>query len=167
MSARAPYVVMVSLALMTIGLVSCRNSEDGAITSRRGTTRIQQCRAGSARPITVMTAMRIIRRNGFEVVAVRDEGICSAQDMIAVFDNTERRNWDTVLNTEGHINCGLRAKPIYRDPAIIVSTDGGNWYGYRFENLECNLEKPGAGSSINQRDKFRAIFDQLRRETIK
>ena len=163
MNTRAPYVVVVSLAIMTIGLASCRNSEDGALTSQRGTTEIQQCRAGSARPISVVTAMRVIRGQGFEVVAVRDEGLCSSGDTIAVFDNSENRNWDKVLNTEGHLNCGLRAKPIYRDHAKIVSTDDGNWYGYRFENLECSLEKPGAGSSINRREKFRGIFEQLKR----
>ena len=164
MNKHAPYVV-ITLAIMTIGLASCRNSEDGALTSQRGTTGIQQCRAGSARPISVVTAMRVIRRNGFEVVAVRDEGICSGDNMIAVFDNTENRNWDKVLNTDGHLNCGLRANPIYQDRTKIVSTDDEDWYGYRFENLECSLEKPGAGSSLNRRHKFRAIFDQLRRET--
>lgn len=165
MSTRAPYVVVVSLAIMTIGLASCRNSEDSALTSQRLTTEIQQCRAGSARPISVVTAMRMIRRNGFEVVAVRDEGLCSAKDMIAVFDNSENRNWDKVLNTEGHINCGIRKKPIYQDHAKIVSEEYGNWYDRRYENLECSLEKPGAGSSIIRIEKFRGIFEQLKRET--
>ena len=162
MNKRVAYVV-VSLAIMTIGLAGCRNSEDGALTSKRGTPEIQQCRAGSARPISVVAAMRAIQGQGFEVVAVRDEGLCSSGDTIAVFDNSENRNWDKVINTEGHINCGLREKPIYLDHAKIVSSGYGNWNDLRYQNLECSLEKSGAGSSINRREKFREIFDQLKR----
>jgi hypothetical protein len=162
MNKRAPYILVVFTIIPFI-LVSCSNTESGTRTSERGTAEIQQCRAGSARPISVETAIRAIRRSGFGVVAVRDEGICSARDMIAVFDNSEHRSYDSVLNTEGHINCGLREKPIYLDHTEIISSKYGNWNELRYENLECGLEKTGAGSSIDRREKFREIFEQLTR----
>jgi hypothetical protein len=166
MKKRALYIV-VSLAIITIaiGLASCRNSEDGALTPERGTTEIRQCRAGSARPITVMTAMRVIRHYGFSVKNVPDADICNATDTIAVFDNTETKSYDVVLNTEGHIRCGLRKKPIYGDHTKIVSSEYANWNELRYENLECGLERNGAGATNNRREKFREIFDQLRRQT--
>ncbi|MHB8060291.1 MAG: hypothetical protein ACYDHO_05610 [Gaiellaceae bacterium] len=105
----------------------------------------------------------MIRRYGYDVVTLRDEGFCSAKDMIAVFDNTEQRDWDTVLKIEGHINCGIRRKPIYQDHAKVVSEENGNWYDIRYENLECGLELTGAGTSIERRTKFREIFEQLKR----
>jgi hypothetical protein len=149
--------------IVPFNFVSCGRIENEGTTSRHKAGEIRQCRKGKARPISVLTALRVIRHNGFTVETVPDADICSATDTIAVFDNTETRSYDAVLRTEGHIRCGLRKRPIYHDGGkIIEEPDYANWKGLRYKNLECSLEKTGAGASINGRERFRAIFDQLK-----
>jgi hypothetical protein len=154
---------LVSLTVIPISLVGCGNIENGSNTLTQRIADTRQCRTGIARPIAVLTALRVIREHGFAVVPVRDEGICSAKDMIAVLDNTESRGYDKVLNTEGHVNCGIRKRPIYRNHVEIVKSEYGNWSELRYENLECGLEKTGAGGTTEGRARFHEIFEQLKR----
>src|SRR5450759_913471 len=74
---RALALLVASMSLAACGQArSPRDSNTGAFHP------IVACRAGTPTPIGFGAVVRSLRKHGFSVVSVRDEGLCSAVDVI-------------------------------------------------------------------------------------
>jgi hypothetical protein len=115
---------------------------------------IRLCRQGEMHPLNVTQVRNQLRAQGFHPTVEPDEGICSAEDVIASLDNND-------VDHESFFGCAVRAAPLYSATPVLSVYRGSGKVDYTIGNVECTIYPDGSTSG---RDAMR--FDKVMRRLL-
>jgi hypothetical protein len=167
--------VVLSVALMLMiasGVSGCLNlsrPDAGGKFDAKGEYR---CPGTSFRPITVDIVRRVMQRNGYGLHATEGSN-CYQQDGAGIelsnvifsgpYENVKAH--ERIVATQGHVNCTVRERPLYKDRAKVVSSTYAFWFELSYQNIGCGVTGSGAVATAAQIAKLKVAFREIVRSS--
>jgi hypothetical protein len=164
-----PIALTLLIASGVSGCLNLSRPDAGGNYDAKGEYR---CPGITFRPVTADIVRRVMQRNGYSLHAT-DASNCYQQDGAGLelsnvifngpYENVKAH--ERIVATQGHVNCTVRERPLYKDRAKVVSSTYAYWYNLSYQNIACGVAGKGAVATPTQIAKLKVAFREIVRSS--
>lgn len=135
-----------------------------------------RCPGITFRPITVDMVRRVMKKNGYDLHATdasdcHQEGGASIELSNVIFhgphENKSIEARDRIVATQGHVDCTVRERSLYKDRAKVVASTYAWWSDLSYQNFGCGVTGSSAFATQAQIAKLKVAVREIVRTSAR